>query len=100
MKNYDSTGTLSNLYFEILVYWAHEFSKAQIGEKFGFKDKWACKHIGSIYKILGVCTRHGAIDKAWQRGIFTAENRSPEFYSNLCQLRKAALKKKFEEWGR
>ena len=75
-NNYDCTGTLSDEQFLILVYWAEELSKEQIGNKFGFHEDWADTRLCAIYKLLDVHTRHGAVDEAWLKGIFTLENRN------------------------
>jgi DNA-binding CsgD family transcriptional regulator len=71
----DLTHTLTNRQFAVLVFWAKEYSKEQIADFFHLSEGWANKEIRIIYKLLGVCTRHGAVDKAWLLGIFTKENR-------------------------
>lgn len=72
----DPTNTLTNRQFAVLVFWANEYTKQQIADFFHLSEGWANKEIRIIYKLLGVRTRHGAVDKAWRLGIFTKENRA------------------------
>ncbi|MBI4931643.1 MAG: hypothetical protein HY841_12815 [Bacteroidetes bacterium] len=77
--NYDPTKTLNDELFLILVYYATHLSKEQIGNKFGFKEKWADERICIIYKLLKVHTRQECVDQAWLLGIFTLENRKVKY---------------------
>ncbi|HEX7414465.1 MAG TPA: LuxR C-terminal-related transcriptional regulator [Bacteroidia bacterium] len=71
----DTTGTLNNRQFKVLVLCAEELTIPQIADKFNLSHGWAKKELHIIYTKLGVHSCHSAIHKAWKLGIFTQENR-------------------------
>jgi hypothetical protein len=74
----DSTRTLHDILFIALHHWADEMTKGQIGDLFGYGYHWGDQRVRDIYSTLKVHSATGAISKAWQLGIFTAENRAKD----------------------